>query len=124
MLVATTMPTSQADAQALRRRTARLAVYRAFLALTYLAAEAFTSRPEFTTPAAAIVLAFVAYSIVLLLYDSHALAKTFTLPILFLDLLFLISLFSGRSPRCQRLWPAHFSPSWCSKAGRCTGRGR
>jgi signal transduction histidine kinase len=110
MLVATTMPTGQADAQALRRRTARLAVYRAFLALTYLAAEAFTSRPEFTTPAAAIVLAFVAYSIVLLLYDSHTLAKTFTLPILFLDLLFLISLvFWAITPMSAALAGAFFA---------------
>ena len=74
------------------RHSARMALVRALLALAYLAAEAFLSASGLTTASTVVIGLFVAYSLFLFFYHSHSFVRTFGLFILFLDLVFLLSL--------------------------------
>lgn len=88
----TTGPSSDGEPPGRERQSTRLALFRALLAIAYLAAEAYFSKTGLTkTPAVAAGL-FLGYSILLLLYHSHHLAGALRTSILFLDLIFLLSL--------------------------------
>src|SRR5713226_3355180 len=75
-----------------QRRSARMALFRALLALAYLAAGALFPQAALTKTGAALIAAFIAYSILLLVFHSHRLLRTLSLSILFLDLVFLLLL--------------------------------
>jgi len=77
---------------ALSRRLGRLALFRAALAAAYVATDVFFSEARPSRAAAAIFASFVAYSVLLLVFYSHRLARNWSLLVLFLDLIFLLSL--------------------------------
>ena len=78
-----------------QRRQARLALLRALLALAYVAAELVLSRPASSIPVRSLLGLFLVYSLVLLAWRAHPRVQTFSLFILFLDLLFLLLLVFG-----------------------------
>ena len=63
-----------------------------FLALAYLASEAFLSPGGLTKTTGVATGVFILYSVALLFYHFHPRSGTLTLPTLFLDLIFLLSL--------------------------------
>ena len=79
-----------ASAEGLKRRSARLALYRVFLAVAYAVAEVFFTVSGPAPITSLVIGVFIAYSILLLLYHSHHSVQTFSLLILLLDLLFLL----------------------------------
>ena len=80
-----------------QRRVERMDLFRALLALCYLAAEAFLSDAGVSRIGAVVIGLFLAYSIFLLLYRSRPLASKPALLVLFTDLVFLNSLIFWRS---------------------------
>ena len=105
-----------------QHRSAKLALFRALLAVAYLASEAMTSR-VMGRAATAVDLVFVAYSVCLLLRDTRPLSPSFSQVILFLDLLFLLSLvFWAGSPSSAAVAGAFFAflvlESWPTQGGR------
>ena len=74
-----------------------MALFRAVLAVAYLAAESFFSPTGLSRTVAVVVGTFVVYSLLLLLYHAHPALKNLRLFILFLDLVFLLSLIFWRT---------------------------
>ena len=84
--------------EAARQREAeRLSLFRAVLALAYLAAEAFLSNAGVSKAGAAVIGLFLLYSLFLLLYRSRPLPWKPALLVLFVDLVFLLCLIFLRS---------------------------
>ena len=90
--------TDQAADDPLRRQhLSRMALFRAVLAVAYLLAESFFSATGLTRTVAVVVGTFVVYSLLLLLFHGHPKLKNLRLLILFLDLVFLLSLIFWRT---------------------------
>ena len=86
-----TRDSSQDGASRHTRPALRLALIRVLLALAYLAAELSFARPGFGRITLLVAGVFLAYSCLLLSY-ARRLTRAFNLPILFVDLIFLLSL--------------------------------
>jgi len=114
---------SEKEAPPEQHRTARLALFRALLAVAYLVAAALTWKTRVGVPAAVLTLIFVVYSALLLLLDAPAPSRTFSLSVLFLDLVFLLSLvFWAATPGSAAVAAAFFAflvlESWQLRGGR------
>ncbi len=88
----TTGITASGEVAGRQRRSARLALFRAVIALAYLTAEAVFSDKGLTPISAIVTLLFICYSVLLLIFQSHTLARRSSQLILFLDLSFVLSL--------------------------------
>ncbi len=83
-----------------RQRRFRLALFRVLLASAYLAVSLFFADSGVRGSDIGVPGAFLLYSLILLAYHSHPRVETFSLLVLFLDLLFLLLLaFGGSSAR-------------------------
>jgi signal transduction histidine kinase len=106
-----------------RRHSARMALCRAVLAVAYLSAEGFLSAQGLGRSAAFVVGAFVVYSLFLLVYHAHPALRNLRLFILFLDLVFLLSLIFWRTtPQAAALAGMFYGflvlESWSQPASR------
>src|SRR5881296_1587321 len=98
-------------------------LFRALLVLVYLAVEGFLSDAQLSRIGGVFICLFAIYSVILLVYQSRPAVKSFRLLVLFLDLVFLLSLiFWGTTPASAALAGVFYGflvlESWAQQGAR------